>query len=387
MANFDLISEDDFFSGEKKEKPDQKTPETPQPDEDLFAQSLPEIEEEIFSDRDLEEEINIDLDESEDLPVTAQDFSEDVKDDFDFSQPEADPQPVPEPEPEAEAERQEQQDKPEPLPDYYDDKQKKISYKPFIIGVSAVLVIVILFFVGKTYLYNGSSSDDIVEEQKADQAAEETQGPSSEEIRKTNFYAELTGKTKYAASRITGISGVALKQAKLSSVLFYGSDFTFEVFAKTRDELAKLNIQLKNNFKNADIKIISSQKRPGSSGGVLGVYKLNLAGSDGSGAGGSVANPFKSAEEAKSWLVFLSENGSLKKSNLKTRSLGRKEGFDVHEMDVNLSGSRDNLLQFVESVGGSGKNIKISKLSMSAVDKRTFNSKKYKLRLILQIYV
>lgn len=381
MANFDLISEDDFFSGEKKEKPDQKPPETPQPDEDLFALPLPE--EEVFKDQDLADDLNVDIAEQEESPAAAQDFSEDVKDNFDFSQPEAEPQPEPEPE----VEPQEQQDRPEPLPDYYDDKQKQINYKPFIIGISAVLAIIIIFFIGKTYLFNGSSSDTLTGEQKADQAAEETQGPSAEEIRKTNFYTELTGKTKFATSRITGISGVALKQAKLSSVLFYGSDFTFEVFAKTRDELAKLNIQLKNNFKNADIKIISSQKRPGSSGGVLGVYKLSLAGNDGSGTGGSVAKPLKSAEEAKSWLTFLAENGSLKKSNLKTRSLGRKEGFDVQEIDVNLSGSRDNLLQFVESVGGSGKNIKISKLSMSAVDKRTFNSKKYRLRLILQIYV
>ena len=49
MANFDLISEDDFFSGEEKEKSKPEKPRKPQADEDLFApppedsENLPEI--------------------------------------------------------------------------------------------------------------------------------------------------------------------------------------------------------------------------------------------------------------------------------------------------------------------------------------------------------
>ena len=391
MANFDLISEDDFFSGEEKKKPDQEMPEKSQPDEDLFARPLPDIEETVFEQNDMPDE-PLDLDDIAEQQSAPQDFSEDVKENFDFStsdtdavQPEFPEKPAAVSEPQQEPEPELSKEKGEELPDYYDDKQKQISYKPFIIGALIVVITGALIYFAKSFLFNSSETAP-VEKQKTEQAASEAKGPSQEEIRKTNFYKDLAGKTKNTTSNIISISGAVLQKARLSSVLFYGSDLIFEAFAKTRAGLAKLNIKLKEEFKNNKINIVSSQDRPGTNGGVFGIYKMILAGGGGS-AASTVSNPFKSASEAKDWLSFLVENGSLKMKAFKTRSLGRRSGFDAVELDASVFGSRDNCLQLIKSIGDANRNIMVSKLSLNAVDQRSFNSKKYQMRLILQIFM
>ncbi len=397
MANFDLISEDDFFSGEDKKKPDQERPEKSQPDEDLFARPLPEIEDTVFEHEELSEDPLAleDIAETESVP---QDFSEDVKENFDFTptdtdtaepdfsnEPVAVPEPTPKPEPESGYEPEMAEGSEEALPDYYDDKQKKLSYKPFIIGALIVILLGALLYMGKIFFFD-SSKTATVEKQKTEQVASEVKGPSPEEVRKTKFYTDLAGKTKAATSNITSVSGAVLQKARLSSVLFYGSDFTFEAFAKNRAGLATLNIKLKEEFKNNKIKIVSSQDRPGTNGGVFGIYKMTLAGGGGS-AASAVSNPFKSASEAKDWLTFLVENGSLKKKAMQTRSLGRRNGFDAVELDASVFGTRDNCLQLIKSIGDANRNISVSKLSLNAVDQRNFNSKKYQMRLILQVFM
>jgi len=224
MANFDLISEDDFFSEEKKAKPEKPLPEKPQPEEDLFTQ--PE-QEDIFSADELTETPDINLPEESAEP--AHDFSEDLDDNFDFSdslsedadQDEAAPAPTPTPKPEIDLE-QPVEDEPETdqmrkesyeMSDYYDEKQSKINYKPFVWGALALIAVVVLFFVGKSYLFDGSDSAALEAEQKAAQPAAETAGPSPEELRRTNFFSNLAAKTNQTTSDLSGISGAAMKQA------------------------------------------------------------------------------------------------------------------------------------------------------------------------------
>lgn len=381
MANFDLISEDDFFSEEKKDKPEKPLPEKPQPEEDLFSQ--PE-KEDIFSADELAESPDISIPEDE--SVQTQDFNEDVNENFDFSDEIADDLdneiPDPEPEPEIDEIKKESYE----MSDYYDEKQDKINYKPFVWGGLAIVFIVVLFFVGKIYLFDKSDSKMAGSEKEAGLSPAETQGSSPEEVRRSNFFGNLAASTNETTSGLSSISNAALKQATLSSVLFYGEDLTFEVFAKSRDALAKINISLKNEFKNKDIQIVSSQKRPGSKGGVLGIYKLRLAGT-GASKGAAKSDPFNTINEAGNWLSSLVENEGLKKNSLNTRAIANKDGFKVSEIDAVISGGRGGCLNLVQKIGTSGKNLKISKLSLNATDQQNFNSKKYQLRLILQVYM
>lgn len=407
MANFDLISEDDFFSGTKKEESKNEKPEKSQPDEDLFAKPLPETEENIFGDEEFSADLEQNLQDTPKEETMPQDFNEDLNENFNFDQPEPEenidiklpdepfdeepivptPEPEPEPEPDIVPPPTEPDPEPEMVSDYYDEKQEGVNYKPIIYGFLIIIVLAALGYFGWKYFLSSPGDIAATNEQSAESELNQQQGPSPEEIRINNFYSDLSANTSKAASQISGISGVALKQAKLSSVLFYGNDFTFEVFGKSRDALAKLNIDLKNTFKNENIKVISSQDRPGSSGGVLGIYQMKIPTSGGTGDGTSTVKPLKSEAEINNWLSFLVDNGSLKQKNVKTKSVGQKDGFSVVEYAADFSGTRDNLLQFISNIGSANKNIKISKLSLGAVDQKTFNSKKYQLRLIMQVYM
>lgn len=389
MANFDLISEDDFFSEEKKAKPEKPLPEKTQPEEDLFSQ--PENED-IFSADELTE--NPDIMIPEEQPDVANDLREDVDENFDYSaelsdenenldsDPDLEPTIGHEQEPEFEEVKKETYE----MTDYYDEKQDRINYKPFVWGGLAIVLLVALFFLGKTFLFDTSGSEIAVTEQETGQAPAESAGPSPEEIRRTNFFGTLVANTNGKTSGLSNVSSAVQKQATLSSVLFYGEDLTFEVFAKDRDALAKTNISLKKELKNNDINIVSSQKRPGSKGGVLGVYKLRLAGA-GAGTSSAASNPFATISETETWLSSLIDNEGLKKLALNTRAVGNKEGFKVSELDAVINGSRNACLNLVGNIGSSGKNIKISKLSLNASNQQSFNSKKYQLRLILQVYM
>lgn len=397
MANFDLISEDDFFSGVNKEKKPEKpeNPPKPAPDEDLFAQTQPEEEPPDLS----EEPVNV---EENPADLLTQDFSEDLKESFDFNEPEekivdetssiaednfndqqAPPTPdsnqIPEPEPEPIATEEE-------IPDYYDDKQGGVNYKPILMGLGIAVVLIVLFFVVKLFFLNGHTESEKVVKQATPVNTSKTPGPSPQEIKRNKMYSAVAAETKFKASKVADVTDVAATRTKLSSVLLYGNDFMFEVFAKNRDALAKLNVQLKNTFKDNKITVVATESRPGPKGGILGVYKLTLQPPAGSGSG-TLSAPFKSVQDAEGWLKYMAENGSLTIKSLKSRALKREGGTDVYELDATLFGSSASFNQLVKAFGSADKNMTIHKLTINAVDQRNFNKKKYQARLILKLFI
>lgn len=392
MANFDLISEDDFFSGMKKEE-QPKEPPKPEPDEDLFAQPQPETETPVLPEEEPADENPADL--------LSQDFSEDVKESFDFdntaetkiTEPEnpvtveeavSPAEPVPaEPEPEAEPETAEEE-----IPDYYDDKQGGINYKPMLKWVGIVVVILIVFLGIKFYFFSPSSEPQAAQpEQTAKTAAPVKNEPTPQEVKRNQLFTALAAKTQYTASKVAGITDVAGARAKLSSVLVYGNDFMFEVFAKNRDALAQLNVKLKNTFKDNSISVVATESRPGPNGGILGVYKLTLHPPTAGSGSGSLSAPFKSVEDAQGWLKYMAENGSIKIKNMKSRALQREQGMDVYELDATLYGSSASFSRLLQTFAGAQKNMTIHKLTLNAVDQRNFNKKKYQARLILKLFI
>ncbi len=396
MANFDLISEDDFFSGMKKEEKPEKPPK-PEPDEDLFAQPLSGEEAPVLP----EEPENSDENPAD---LLTQDFSEDLKESFDFNKPDQgiadeglspegettpeqdipaaqDVTPEPEPEPEPEPTTADEE-----IPDYYDDKQGGINYKPILKGVGIAVAIVALFFVVKLYFFGGPAEPEKAQTNKPAVATPKQKGPSPEEIRRNKLYTTVAAETKFKASKVAGITSVAAGQAKLSSVLLYGKELMFEVFAKNRDALAKLNVKLKNTFKDNKISVVATESRPGLHGGILGVYKLTLQPAAGAG-GGTLSAPFKSVEDAQGWLKYMADNGSLKIKSMKSRALQREGGSDVYELDAILSGTRASFGQLLKAFGTADKNFTIHKLTINAVDQKNFNKKKYEARLILKIFI
>ena len=95
----------------------------------------------------------------------------------------------------------------------------------------------------------------------------------------------------------------------------------------------------------------------------------------------------KSVEDAKGWLKYMAENGSLRLKSMRARTLRREGGSDVYELDVTLYGTRASFEQLLNTFGTADKNFTIHKLTINAVDQRNFNKKKYEARLILKIFI
>jgi hypothetical protein len=252
--------------------------------------------------------------------------------------------------------------------------------------VGIAVAIVALFFVVKLYFFGGPAEPEKAQTNKPAVATPKQKGPSPEEIRRNKLYTTVAAETKFKASKVAGITSVAAGQAKLSSVLLYGKELMFEVFAKNRDALAKLNVKLKNTFKDNKISVVATESRPGLHGGILGVYKLTLQPAAGAG-GGTLSAPFKSVEDAQGWLKYMADNGSLKIKSMKSRALQREGGSDVYELDAILSGTRASFGQLLKAFGTADKNFTIHKLTINAVDQKNFNKKKYEARLILKIFI
>lgn len=375
MAVDDLMNEDDFFSENKKES--EQEPENQRqdfPEDDLFT-GMPAKEEEPAFEEDaiVEEEASEIIEESPDeIP---QDFSEDVQDELELDE-------IPAQEEEAAG------DEENAAQEYYEDKQEKISYRPFFIVTAIVAIVVILFIVLKFWVFTDEVNIPVAETDPATKAATENQNkPSAEEIKKTAFYKTLTAETQQSLSSVSNIASAVGNVNKVSSILLYGDECLIEVYSKNRSELAKLNMNFKQNVKGQNLEIISSSPRPGTSGGILGLFRLKKTSSTGAASGQDVDAPFQTSEEAARWLDFLVQNNSLLIKNSKTRKLAPADDFNIYEVEANINGGVGGCLRLIDDIASAGKNVKIHKLNLTAVDQRKFNPNKYQLRMILRIYI
>ncbi len=369
MSTHDLLSEDDFFSEINNEK--EQEPESPResfPEDDLF-QGMPQKEEE-----QLEEIEELPLPGLESLEEAPQDFSEDIKDELELDQVE-----------EAVVERPKTAEEKAPE-EYYESKQEGISYKPILIGAVIVAVIAAAFFVIKIFVFDSKEAKQVVEQPETKQVLTEA-GPSPEEIKRAAYFRSLTAETKESLTSISNIAAIAGKGNKVSSVYLYGDECMVEVFCKNRSELAKLNMNFKQNNQTHKMEIISSRVRPGEPGGIVGLFQLTKSAGGSNSEGPEVGNPFKTQADAANWLNSIVQNNSLSLKKSKTKPIGRENDFDVLELEANINGGVSNCLKFINDIASSSKNIKIHKLNLTAVDQKTFSAKKYELRMILKIFV
>lgn len=385
MPDYDLMSEDDFFSELKDEKKKQESEKKPEPQ----AASEPPVEDDLFS-RPPEEEASASMVEEEPFAEEEEnqtgDFSQDIHDSLEIDEQET--QPVPDVDEEEEMDLEEEAAPEEAPIEYEDEKQEKINYKPLVYIFLAVVLIIIGYFVVSTFILGGGGKEEAQQQkaaEKAPVAAQKEQGPSPEEIKKKAFENQLAATTSRQMNFLGDFSSIAGKHSRISSILLYGSDLLIQVFAKDRSALAKVSLNLKNNFKNQKIEIISSDERPGGNG-VLGLFKVTLSAA-GARGGAEVSSPLETAQAAQQWLEFLAQNSNLKLKNVQYRSAGEQDNFVVYELSAAANGRLDNCLKLLSAISSSAKNIKIHKLNLTAVDQKNFNPKKYQLKLIIKIFV
>ncbi|MCD4692779.1 MAG: hypothetical protein K8R79_07690 [Calditrichales bacterium] len=374
MGNYDLLNEEDFFSSEKPDKEQSKKeqednlPKEEAPEE-LFTDDLfddpnqqPLSQEEFGEDQKSEHVETID-NESED----AHDFHEDIQQGLEIDQDE-----IKEKTPPASELKSEE--------DYYDDdeySQRGINYKPILIGFFIVVFLgaITYFVLNKWVLNSGEEKEELIEEQVQ---------PTPEETRRANYFSQLAGHTNQELSFISKIMGITNKETKLSIIFLYDKEFMFEVFSGKRDNLAKLNMNLKNVFKDKKFSVISSIQRPGKNGGVFGLYTVEI---NGSAPAVEVTNSFTNEQDADKWLSFLANSSKLQIKRTKNKTSPSKDDFRVIEIESNMTGNFAGCLQLIENIAKAGKNIKIHKLTCSAVDQKNFNKGKYQLKIIFKVFV
>ncbi|GEM_PF-3248404 len=398
MAEYDLISDDDFFSELSKNKKDAEKKQAQQPPKDQVG------EDDLFTlpDDSHEEEFQLDLEdehafggqtagpetaeESFSPPPTpedrAEDFSESAQDTFDMDQVTQ----------EEESEAPPASGSPETpylTDDYIDEKQEGINYRPILIGTISIVLLALIFFLVKMYVFPSKSGrkEKIAKATKEVTASTKKAGPTPLQLKKEKFWNSLAGNSRSALGLISGMGKADGKGIKLSSILLYDKDLLFEVFAGSRAELAKYNSTLRENFRNKKISIVASDSRPGNKSGIFGLFKVDLNQvQSASTAAAKVTNPFKTPQEGEKWLQFLAGNSGLSIKDMNFTPRKAQDVYTIYELNALLHGSKKGCLQFIDAMGNSPKNIKLHKLILNALDQRTFNPARYQMRLILYIY-
>lgn len=382
MAKYNLLEDDDIFDEE-----DDLTEKVP-------TDALEEDKQEI----DASQEIDIDIDEdllNIDSPDTFMD-DEDLKEEIEIDNIEEEEPISQEPSPEindfepeiiTEEANSENDDKPFLTDDFEDEKQSGINYKPIAIIGS----IIILLFLGYFAVDNWILSDSTDSTENIDSASEPVK--KQEQIKqeqetqlKQAFLSKVAAKTSADISAVNSAIQNAQSSAKLSSVLLYDESFMFEVFGSDRNDLARVNMKLKENMSGNNFEVISSQTRPGSNGGVFGLYKGTLSSENGI-AANNVKTNFNSINDLENWIKSASASNSLKVNSLTNKYLKEENNFRKFEVETTLSGSIDACNTFLKNLSNNASQIQIHKLNLNAIDQKSFQKKKYQLKMILAIYV
>jgi len=373
MAEYDLLSEDDFFSQTERSSQKDKKRE----DEFIPPQEHEGDEDDLFKDIDQSiessiEDIPLDKDEGEeDTLIEEPPYPESSEEDqsYDSIRQELEEETV-----------EEEQEKPL-IEDYEDEKQEGINYKPFIIGMIVVVLLIVAFIVLYNLFWSGEG------EQAAEQTQEEVQKEpklTPEELKRQQFFNSVYAQTKNRMGLVSKFLSSLNQKNKLSSFLIYGNDFMFEVFSPDREQLAKYNLDVRDRFAGVKVTLDNTSIRPGKNGGVFGLFRVKETASSG---GAEVSSPFTSAGETGNWIKSLAANHNLSLGKIRNKMAGQQDAFSVYEIEADMSGTFDNCNSFIQAIANSGKNISIHKLILNAGDQRKFKLSKYQLKLILKVYI
>jgi len=383
MAKYNLLDDDDIFD-EKEEAPEQE--------------NLLNVErDKPSSSLDPTDDIDINIDDDDDILETEPSSSLDDRDfqtDLDITaiDNEQTTEPAAEPEIEdsgsssfteyqEEEEKQEYSDAPPFITDDYEDtKQEGINYKPFIIIFIIIVVLGGIWFALDTFVF--TSETEVVEEPV--KTPEQLQA-EKEAAEKAAFLGRIAGKTSSDLNVVSEIINYGKNNARVSSILLYKESLLFEVFGKTRDQVAKVNMSLKNNPSGLPFEVIGSETRPGSNGGVFGLFKTEL-GTSASNKNVNQAN-FSSVGDFQSWVEQTANTSNIKVTELKNEYLNDEGLFKKFRVETTINGSLDGCSDFLQKLSSGNNQVKIDKLNLTAADQRNFKTAKYLLKLVVEVYV
>jgi len=409
MADQNLLNDDDFFAkalesldekpSDKKEKEDDKKKEVYSEEDNLFKpQNLDEQSAEELA------YIESSLQERGHTQDKAQDLSSDYAEDKQALPIEQTPSQI-----DIKQKPESKQDELSYKQVYFDmeDEQDKVSYKPFFITVLIIAIVAagvyfswtlflrdsgllskLPFFKGDQTVQQPVVTDESIESGQTEQTPTPSDEPpqlTSAEQQKVNYLSKLASKTNQDINSLANVISISRKSTKLSSILLYDSDFSLQVFGKSQKDLANLNTALKKASGISNLKMVSTSERIGANSGVMGLYTANMT-SAGS-AGKQVSLNLSGNTEAGNWLKDILANNNLKVTSFKNRSTKTQDVFKIYEIEAIAKGSINSCLNALNTVAAAGTNIKLYKLTCSAIDQTNFGTANYQMKLVIKVYV
>jgi hypothetical protein len=405
MADQNLLDNDDFFAKEipEKEKPKDKKEEVYSEEDDMFKpKKLDEqsAEELAYIESSLQERSDVESQPS----AESNDFSDTIKDDF--QEPQLKEPAAQEAHPPIADQTATPQSNDISYKQVYfdmDEQQEKVSFKPFLI----TLLIIIIVGVGGYFAYTrylndklpaiienifggAQDTEEVISELPIDSEGQESVNDrpppppeiSPEERQKLNYISKVSSQTSQDIASFGDIIAASGSSAKLSSIVLYGSDLIVEVFGNSQSDLTRMNSELKKSSTIQNIKSISSSRR---NNGIIGVYSAQLKSVDTGNQ--EVAASLTNNNEVNSWLRNIFSNNKLSVKNYKDRATKTQDNFRVHEVETVANGSINACLNAMNEIAAAGSNVRLYKLSCSAIDQQNFGASNYQLKLILKIYV
>jgi len=261
-----------------------------------------------------------------------------------------------------------------------DEKQEGLNYKPILIGIGAVAVVVVLFFLISNLFFSGTEEEIPVQE--AETPAQKMEREQAE--RKQNFLAEINTNRRHKLEGVTYLTGLEQNNVKYSSILLYGNSLDFEIFVPNRDVLAKYNIKIKDSRQIEKYQIEKVDFRPGKNGGLFALYAISLKnqGNATAAASGSIQSV-----TPDSWAGAVLQQAGASVKNQRSISSRQENLFRVNRIEYDLRGSLQNLLKLIGRLATTNQNISIHKLTLLPADQQKMSSASYVLKLIVDFYI
>lgn len=394
MAKYNLLEDDDLFEDEEEDLqlPEDTENDSAKPGELTDSDNL---------DIDIDDDL-LNIEDSENLSDLAFDVDADINIGEEEPEINIDEPNVLNEEPEAPSDTDIDAQEPERLnkeaiitDDYEDEKQAGINYKPIVI-VGVIIIFLILAYIGIDYFFLSGPTVPTLNQQTTTSQDGKLQGSQKEamieakakqEQKKKQEFLQNISMENQAKTELTGkVLGAVTGKASLSSLLLYDRSFLFEIFGKSRNDLAKVNVRLKDTAPAARFNVVSSNVRPGSQGGVLSVFKGSVSPGGSSSAGLTKDENTKSIDALEGLLREKAQKTGLKTKGLVNRFEEEQSGFKRFNVEATFEGSLKNTQNFIASISNSSQ-INIHKMQISAKDQKTFNKMKYRISLILKVFI
>jgi hypothetical protein len=265
--------------------------------------------------------------------------------------------------------------------DYEDSKIQGINWKPLLIWGSVFVAILAIIFFAYTWFFSNGEQEVIVEEKPVISPQEQMR--LDQEKKKIAYIKNIVAEKTSRLNNFESLANLKEPNVSYSSILLYGNSFNFEIFGKTRDDIAKYNQNLKKNKYEGKFKIISVDTRPGSNGGIFALYKAETN----SGIGATSQTDPKIDANIQNSIIGLISNNELKIKDDRIINRNKVDQFEMIRKEISCSGTEANCLKFLNDLKSSNNNFNVHKISLIPSNQKNIKNSKYNLLVVFDFYV